>query len=369
MLAVKSFDFNGKNIEQRNDGFVNLTQMCKANDAILGKWIQLKDTRQYIDELQSQYPESRVVQTRQGAQDGTWGHPNVARKLAAWISPAFSIWCDIHMFNIMSPVKTNSSSPFDGIRHVDEAGYEWWSARELMPLLGYDSWRRFDDAINRAKISLEVIGLTVVNHIDEAVNIVKRPQGGGSNKLDYKLSRRACYLVAMNGDPRKPEIAAAQAYFVVKTKEAEEAEVVISQQSDELERLKLINENLKLQIRRDEIESSMLTIHGTSVVLALRGCSDQIVREEVLVTEVVNEATGHSQRFLSAEQLKKEVKRRTGQNINTQKGFIQELRAKGRDDLIVAITRSSTNEYVTPETIDEAISVVYGQDRQKLLGE
>lgn len=366
MLAVKSFDFNGKNIEQRNDGFINLTQMCNVNGKKLQKWTSLKNTIEFIDELQSQYPEARVVQTRQGAQDGTWGHPNVARKLAAWISPAFSIWCDSHMFNLMSPVKTNSSTPFDGIRHVDEAGNEWWSARELMPLLGYNKWQDFVSAINRGTLSLQITGQIVGNHIMNLHNVVKRPQGGGTNQLDYKLSRHACYLIAMNGDVRKSEIAAAQAYFVDKTREAE---VVIHQQSDELERLKLINENLKLQIRRDELESSMLTIHGTSVVLALRGCSDQIVREEVLVTEVVNEATGQSQRFLSAEQLKKEVKRRTGQKIDTLKGFIQELRAKGRDDLIVAITRSSTNEYVTPETIDEAISVVYGQDRQKLLGE
>ena len=260
----------------------------------------------------------------------------------------------------------NSSSPFDSIRHVDDAGNEYWSARELMPLLGYNSWRRFDDAIEKAKVSIAVTGQTAENHIDGAVNMVKRPQGGGINQLDYKLSRHACYLVAMNGDPRKSEIAAAQSYFVAKTREAE---VVIPQQSDELERLKLINENLKLQIRRDELESSMLTIHGTAVVLALRGCSDQIVKQEVLTTEVVKESTGQSQRFLTADQLKKEVKRRTGQNISTLKGFIQVLRAKGRDDLIVPITRSSTNEYVTPETIDEAISVVYGQDRQKLLGE
>ena len=366
MLAVKTFNYNGQNISQRGDGFINLTQMCKATDVILGKWIQLKDTRQYIDELQSQYPEARVVQTRQGAQDGTWGHPNVARKLAAWISPDFSIWCDIHMFNLMSPVNTNSSSPFDGIRHVDDAGNEWWSARELMPLLGYTKWQRFVDAIDKTKVSIAITGQTVENHITGAGNVVKRPQGGGSDPLDYKLSRRACYLVAMNGDHRKPEIAAAQAYFVVKTREAE---VVIHQQSDELERLKLINENLKLQIRRDELESSMLTIHGPSVLLTLRGCSDQIVREEVLVTEVVNEATKHSQRILTAKQLEKEVMRRTGQKLKSLKDFIEVLRAKGRDDLFVAITRSYTNEYPTPETLDEAISVYCGDNRQKLLGE
>jgi hypothetical protein len=211
-----------------------------------------------------------------------------------------------------------------------------------------------------------ITGLTVENHITGACNVVKRPQGGGSSLLDYKLSRHACYLVAMNGDPRKSEIAAAQCYFVAKTREAED---VIPKQSDELERLKLLNENLKLQIRRDELESSMLTIHGTSVVLALRGCSDQIVREEVLVTEVVNEATGQSQRFLSYEQLKKEVKRRTGQNLKSLKDFNQVLRANGRDDLIVPITRSYTNEYPTFETLDEAITVYCGDIRQKLLGE
>ena len=193
MLAVKTFNYNGQNISQRGDGFINLTQMCKATDVILGKWIQLKDTRQYIDELQSQYPEARVVQTRQGAQDGTWGHPNVARKLAAWISPVFSIWCDIHMFNLMSP----SSSPFDGIRHVDEAGNEWWSARELMPLLGYGQWEFFVDAIDRAKISMQITGQSSKDHIWDVPVVVKRPQGGGSNKLDYKLSRSACYLIAI----------------------------------------------------------------------------------------------------------------------------------------------------------------------------
>lgn len=269
--------------------------------------------------------------------------------------------------------KIIESSQFDSIRHFDESGNEYWTGRELMPLLGYSSWRRFDDAISRAKISMEVTGLTVENHIAEAVNLVKRAQGGGSSQLDYRLSRHACYLVAMNGDPRKSEIAAAQAYFVAKTRQAE---VVIPQQSEELERLKLTNENLQLQIRRDELQirrdelqSSMLTLHGSAVVLALKGCSDQIIREEVLVTEVVKEKTGETQRILTADQLKKEVKRRTGQNMPSLKWFIDKLRANNRDDLVVPVTRHTTNEYVTPEFLDEAIAIVFGQNRQKLLGE
>jgi hypothetical protein len=260
----------------------------------------------------------------------------------------------------------NASNPFDSIRHFDESGNEYWSARELMPLLGYSSWRRFDDAIDRAKLSIEHTGGCIKSNITEAVNLVKRAHGGGSSQLNYRLSRYACYLVAMNGDPRKPEIAAAQSYFVAKTRQAE---VVIPQQSEELEHLKLMNENLKLQIRRDELQSSMLTLHGAAVVLALKGHSEQLVREEILVTEVVKEKTGESQRILTADQLKKEIKRRTGQNIPSLKWFIDKLRANNRDDLLVPVTRHTTNEYITPEALEEAIAIVFGHNRQGLIGE
>lgn len=111
------------------------------------------------------------------------------------------------------------SSPFDAIRRVRPDGSEYWSARELMPLLGYDQWRRFAGAIERAQASCVNTGSDLQGNFAGADNnpseLVGRPS------TDYHLSRYACYLVAMNGDPRKPEIAAAQAYFVVKAREAE----------------------------------------------------------------------------------------------------------------------------------------------------
>jgi len=116
-----------------------------------------------------------------------------------------------------------SSSPFDAIRHYDESGNEYWSARELQELLGYVNWQKFDSAIDRAKVACaNVKGEdSVAYHFTGAGKMVNIGSGATREVKDYHLDRYACYLVAMNGDPRKPEIAAAQTYFAVKTRQAE----------------------------------------------------------------------------------------------------------------------------------------------------
>lgn len=110
-------------------------------------------------------------------------------------------------------------SPFDSIKHLDEQGREHWSARELMPILGYSRWNEFLASIDRAKLACENTGNLVTEHFSGCTR--KNSPGRGRPQEDYKLSRYAAYLISLNGDPRKPEIANAQAYFVVKTREAE----------------------------------------------------------------------------------------------------------------------------------------------------
>jgi DNA-damage-inducible protein D len=114
-------------------------------------------------------------------------------------------------------------SPFDAIRREDERG-EYWSARDLMLLLGYDKWERFEDAIERAKVAMANAG----QRADEQASRLREPvatrgKAPDTTRVNYRLTRNACYLVAMNGDPRKPEIASAQTYFAIKTREAETA--------------------------------------------------------------------------------------------------------------------------------------------------
>lgn len=109
-------------------------------------------------------------------------------------------------------------SPFDNILRVRPDGSGYWSARELMPLLGYDRWENFLAAIERARLAATNSG----HDSDDLFRGVTK-KGGGRPQQDFELARYACYLIALNGDPRKPEVAEAQTYFVVRTREAETA--------------------------------------------------------------------------------------------------------------------------------------------------
>ncbi|MFF5534088.1 BRO family protein [Streptomyces cinerochromogenes] len=103
----------------------------------------------------------------------------------------------------------------------DHNGQECWSARDLHAPMGYDRWERFEVAINRAIAAAENSGLDPLDHFRGASKAINGGRWGRQTVSDYRLTRYACYLIAMNGDPRKPEIAAAQTYFAVRTREAE----------------------------------------------------------------------------------------------------------------------------------------------------
>lgn len=128
----------------------------------------------------------------------------------------------------------NQQSPnFDSIRQVNPYGQEYWSARSLAPLLGYSRWQNFDIAIKRAMTSCEESGNIVQDHFTEVSKPITGGKGAVQSVKDYYLSRFSCYLIAMNGDPRKPEIAAAQVYFAVFTR-AHEMHVLRKQQEERL---------------------------------------------------------------------------------------------------------------------------------------
>ena len=137
------------------------------------------------------------------------------------------------MTNNQLPVRGKKT--FEELRLTNEHGAEYWSARDLQPLLGYTQWRRFEQAIERAMTSCETSGNSPANHFAGAGKMVGLGSGSQREVDDYQLSRFACYLIAQNGDPRKPEIAQAQKYFAVQARRQEQSD----QAAADVERLEL----------------------------------------------------------------------------------------------------------------------------------
>ena len=121
----------------------------------------------------------------------------------------------------MSNLMNYSEKIFEDIKHVNEYGQEFWYARELQQVLEYSQWRRFKETIERAKTACENSDYEISEHFAEVGKMVQLGSGAERQIEDIMLSRYACYLIVMNGDPRKEVISLGQTYFAVKTRQQE----------------------------------------------------------------------------------------------------------------------------------------------------
>jgi DNA-damage-inducible protein D len=129
-------------------------------------------------------------------------------------------------------VPADFRASLDGRRRVTRANVEYWRARDIQEVLGYDSWDRFRDVIERARTACESAGLNPDNHIRRTAKMVPVGSGAQREVEDYFLNRFGCYVAAMNGESSKPQIGYAQAYFAIQARRQELADEREEQDED-----------------------------------------------------------------------------------------------------------------------------------------
>lgn len=117
--------------------------------------------------------------------------------------------------------KIKNNTTFENIKHIDENGYEYWLARELMIALEYSKWENFHKVIKNAMVACENSNYNINDCFPEVRKSIISGKGRESYIIDYKLNRYACYLIVQNADPRKEVVALGQTYFAIQTRKQE----------------------------------------------------------------------------------------------------------------------------------------------------
>jgi DNA-damage-inducible protein D len=140
-----------------------------------------------------------------------------------------------------NPLHNNT---FESIRHFDEKGNEYWSAREIGKILGYFEYRNFLPVLKKAKNACNNSGLESDDHFVDMHEMVNIGSNAKRRMSSIKLSRYACYLIVQNADPSKEVVALGQTYFAVQTRlqEIQQTEQFNQLATEEEKRLFLRNE-------------------------------------------------------------------------------------------------------------------------------
>ena len=155
----------------------------------------------------------------------------------------------------MNEIKEYTEKVFEDIKHIDENGNEYWYARELQNVLRYQQWRSINELIERAKVTCKESKYNIDDHFAVRRKLVDIGSRTKRNVIDYKLSRYACYLIVMNGNPKKEIIALGQTYFTIQTRKQELSEKEYNELTEDEKRL----------YRRNQVRKGNYNLNKTAI--------------------------------------------------------------------------------------------------------
>jgi hypothetical protein len=262
-----------------------------------------------------------------------------------------------------------TESPFDSIRHIDEQGNEFWLARELMPVLGYSKWERFNGVIEVAMENLE----TVTNSVSQHASLYWEASGK-TQRLNYQLTRLACYHIALSCDSRGNEsVKMAKHYFAVKTREAE---VKIPQQNDEIEALKLKLALAHAEKERAIAEKNLLDTRQFIITSCPEPVQQKILGYEVVKEKVIEKVVYKENEFIRNDSTINKTKLCKRYGILTKNGKPDYTRlnkilvtAQLPEDAWYGVKDIQTNKELKKEYLSILDNLIVDDSRQLWLGE
>jgi DNA-damage-inducible protein D len=250
---------------------------------------------------------------------------------------------------MVTPAYRSTMERLEALKHVTASGKEYWLAREIYSALGY-TWEGFDGVINRAMDACSGVGIIPENHFRHTSTMVVLGSSAKRNVVNYFLSRAACYLIAINGDPSKPEIAAAQAYFAVQTRRMEirdREEAVPNEGQRRLElrsRVKTSFKKVSAAAKEAGVRNQMQPIFHDARYRGLYGAPMQAVRRKKGIPEGENVLDHAGPLELSANDFQMNL----AAEVITREGIRGEQQAIDTNEMVGARVRKVIQESGSP---------------------
>jgi hypothetical protein len=232
-------------------------------------------------------------------------------------------------------------------------------------MLGYRLWQNFEKSI---EIGIDNLESAIGDTTQHLISSNKLPTASNPVPLqDYKLSRIACYHIALACDSRgKPNVKAAKHYFAIKTREAE---VAIPALSEKLLLAQLDNQNLRMQLELQSRQDNRISMYGLPTTLLLEGKADAIVEVDRPTIEVIDVQSGAKFSGQTTKQLAEYLNKNGGRNFKSGAELERELNKLGRADLVDTVPRKTLQPFVSKENLSEACRILTNNRQQRLLGE